>query len=98
MSLYFMFEWFVLMIMVELGLCNECNEFVGYAHNFIYTKGLRYKDQWNKQLGSFSLVSSFRSSGAVCLLWPMSPNSMQPKILRKFWVKVDFKIFLFPQE
>ena len=41
MSLYFLFEWFVLMIMVELDLCNECNELVGYAHNFI--KGLKYK-------------------------------------------------------
>ena len=41
-----MFEWFVLMIMVELDLCNECHEFVGYAHNFIYIKGLRYKDQF----------------------------------------------------
>ena len=30
--------------MVELDLCNECTEFVGYAHNFI--KGLRYKDQF----------------------------------------------------
>ena len=43
MSLYFLFEWFVLMIMVELNLCNECSEFVGYAHNFIYIEGLRYK-------------------------------------------------------
>ena len=43
MSLYFVFEWFVLMIMLELDLCNECTEVVGCAHNFIYIKGLRYK-------------------------------------------------------
>ena len=52
-------------VMVELDLCNECTKFVGYAHNFIYIKGLRYKDQWNKQSGfSFScfLLSVFRSS------------------------------------
>ena len=29
-------------VMVELDLCNECTEFVGYAHNFIYIKGLKY--------------------------------------------------------
>ena len=28
-------------VMVELDLCYECNEFMGYAHNFI--KGLKYK-------------------------------------------------------
>ena len=30
-------------VMVELDLCNERTEFVGYAHNFIYIKGLKYK-------------------------------------------------------
>ena len=40
-----MFEWFVLMIMVELDLCNECSEFVGCAHNFIYIEGLGIRDK-----------------------------------------------------
>ena len=44
-------------VMVELDLCNECTEFVGYAHNFI--KGLRYKDQ-------FLLFLSMSTSSLGC--------------------------------
>ena len=29
------FGWFVLVLVLELNLCNECNDFVGFVHNFI---------------------------------------------------------------
>ena len=51
--------------MVELDLCNECNEFVGYTHNFIYIKGLRYKgkgNKWSRFSFSCFMLSVFRSS------------------------------------
>ena len=27
--------WFVLVLMLGLDLCNECNDLVGFDHNFI---------------------------------------------------------------